>query len=108
MLSQIVCALLEKQDDFEVVLELDDRDELAGRLAQAGPDVVVMAGSDAATPAHVDRLLQEHPRVRVFILTPNGRDAFRVELRPETVPIREISSRRLVQEIRAAGVGARS
>ncbi len=102
MLAQIVSTLLNKEDDFEVVCQSGERTDLKTLVEHTRTDVVILGSRGREAPAAVTELLLEHPRLKLFIITPNGRDAFRVELKPQSVPIKEISSRRLVDEIRAA------
>lgn len=102
MLGQIVSALLNKEDDFSVIPHDADQTDLTALIEEAGADVMILGSPARETPAAVDRLMKRHPLLKVFTITPNGRDAFRVELKPTTFPIREVSSQRLVDEIRRA------
>lgn len=102
MLAQIVTALLNKEHDFEVVQHAQDQTDLTALVEGTKTDVIILGSPGQDAPAAAERLLQENPKLKVFTITPNGRDAFRVELRPWCFPIREISSRRLAAEIRAA------
>ncbi|MCP4202224.1 MAG: response regulator transcription factor [bacterium] len=100
MLRQIVSSLLNKEDDFQVVGYPAEQTDLGSLVESTKTDVVIMASPDGTPPPAADSLLKEHPRLKIFTITPNGREAFRVELRSETIPIREISFQRLVDEIR--------
>jgi len=88
------------QPDLEVIGVVGDHLEilLSTRLTEA--DVIVLGIQEAALPGPVDRLLQEHPHVKVLVVTPDGRRAFLYELRRHAVPLGQASPDRLLDAIR--------
>lgn len=106
MLEQLVSSTLAREDDFTVVEQPGGSADLAAVAESSGAEVIILGSPGREIPDAVGRLLQVHPLLRVFTLTPDGKDAFRVELRPHSVPIQGVSFPRLVDEIRSA-LGAR-
>ena len=98
--SEIVRSLLEAEEDLEVVSCLDDDSRLSEVIRETGADVVIRASPENDLRAAAGSLLEDHPHLKFVAITPNGRDAFRVELRPHVARIREVSSQGLVEAIR--------
>ena len=62
----------------------------------------VITGADVLRPDDVDALLEARPRMKVLAVVGDGRDAFLYELRPQKVPLGEVSPHTLLEAIRAA------
>ncbi|MGE0028848.1 MAG: response regulator transcription factor [Thermoleophilia bacterium] len=75
LVRQALAALLDLEDDFEVVAEVGRGDEVVGAARRARPDVALldieMPGLDGLAAATA--LARELPEVRVIILTTFGR-----------------------------------
>ena len=78
LVRQALAALLELEDDFEVVAEVGRGDEVVAAARRARPDVALldieMPGLDGLAAAAA--LAQELPGVRVIILTTFGRPGY--------------------------------
>jgi two-component system response regulator DesR len=78
LVRQALAALLDLEDDFEVVAEVGRGDEVVDAARRARPDVALldieMPGLDGLAAAGA--LAQELPEVRVVILTTFGRPGF--------------------------------
>jgi hypothetical protein len=104
MLGDIVIQSLTPHADVEIVRAADARG-LAGAVRETGAEVVV--GTEGELPLHeVRSVLDDQPRARVFTLAPDARMAWLYELRPERVPLGELSPSRLAEAIRSRSVGA--
>jgi hypothetical protein len=102
MLGDIVVQSLAPHPDVEIVRAPDARD-LAGAVQASGAEAVV--GTEGELPLReVCSLLDDHPRARVFTLDPDARMAWLYELRPERVPLGELSPSRLAEAIRGRSV----
>ena len=101
MQEEIICSLLEREEDLRVERCREEHGELAARVRRLSTDVIVRAASEewiaAAKP-----LLERCPHLKVFAISASGRDAYQVELRPRVSRIRDVSSRGLVDAIRHA------
>ncbi len=76
--------------------------DLAGTVRQSAADVAIVAeesSEPADAPAH-RRVLIENPRLKMFVLTDDGREAHLLEFR--RFPVEDISPHGLVTAIRAA------
>jgi two-component system response regulator DesR len=78
MVRSALAALLELQDDFEIVGQVGRGDEVVAAVKAAKPDVALldieMPGLDGLAAAAA--LAQEAPRTRVIILTTFGRPGY--------------------------------
>ena len=101
MLREIVSQVVAAQPDMEIVRELEAPTRLTQAVDGIGAEFVI-AGGDALTPDDVDALLETHPRMKVLAVAGDGRDAFLYELRPQRVPLGEVSPHTLLEAIRAA------
>ena len=99
MLGEIVTDVLESQEDFEVVGQVD---VAATRKAVEGKpvDFVVVGRDDEELAAE---LLDLRPRLKILGVIDDGRDAALYELRPHRVLVGELSPERLIAVIRKEG-----
>ena len=102
MLQDVICASLSREEDLEVILEAGDEDGLLDAVSETRADAVVLNAQGGEVPEAAVKLLGEHPRLKIFAITPNGRDGFSLELRPRTHFLSELSAQDLVDEIRDA------
>ncbi|WP_086824447.1 response regulator transcription factor [Allokutzneria sp. NRRL B-24872] len=110
LFREALATLLATQDGIEVVGEAGDGDEALRRVAELGPDVVLM---DLRMPvldgvAATRRLRVEHPAVQVIALTTfdDDEDVF-AALRAGALGylLKDVSSTRLVEAVQAAARG---
>jgi hypothetical protein len=98
MLGDIVIESLAPHADVEIV-QAPDAHDLAGAMQRTGAEVIV--GTEGQVPLpEVCSLLDDHPRARVFTLAADATMAWLYELRPERVPLGEVSPSRLAEAIR--------
>lgn len=104
MLRDIVEEAVRVQPDMELVDRGDERDvSTAIKTRQA--TVAVVAETADESPGH-GALLIENPRLKVLVVTHDGREAHFLEFR--RIPVADVSPRGLVDAIRAAvGSGAK-
>ena len=100
LLREIIARAVAGQPDMEIVDDLPPDDLAPEALRRAGADVVISAGyHDSAT---VDRLLCELPRLKVLVVSADGRETALHELRPTRTALGEVSPRTIVDAIRGA------
>lgn len=98
MLGDIVIRSLASHADVEVV-RAADADDLASAVQRTGAEVIV--GTEGRVPLpEVCSVLDDNPRARVFTLAADATMAWLYELRPERVPLGEVSPSRLADAIR--------
>lgn len=102
MLGDIVVQSLASHADVQIV-RAPDAIGLAAAVQRADADVIVGTEGEVPLP-EVCSLLDDHPRVRVFTLAVDARMAWLYELRPERVPLGEVSPSRLAEAIRSRSV----
>jgi DNA-binding NarL/FixJ family response regulator len=101
MQYDIVRNALESEPDMEVIGDLVEADQLGHAVEGACADVVVLGARDSALPALGIQLLYRYPHVNVLTLTPDGRHAFLYQIRPHQTVVEDVSSRGLLEAIRA-------
>jgi DNA-binding NarL/FixJ family response regulator len=101
MLRQILRTSVQAHPDFSVLAELPDAEHLADVAAETDTRFVI---TDAATATRegVERLLALRPQIRVLGIERDGRETFLYELRPQRIPLGEVSSETLVDVMRVA------
>ena len=99
MLRDIIEDAISRQPDMQLIEAGGDAD-CANAVRRAAPDVVIVA--DQAVLGSVPRaqLLIENPRLKMFVVTDDGREAHLLEFRQSAVV--QVSPQRLVDAIRAA------
>ena len=99
ILTEIVTRSLADYEDVQLITVVAPPAGLVNAMRETGATVVV--GADRhLTCAQVSALLEDLPRSRVFILTPDARMTWLYELRPERVALGEVSPERLAEAIR--------
>ena len=98
MLRDVVVDAISRADDVELV---GDVDALGAReaLREAAVDFVITGRDDSRLATG---LLSVRPRLKVLAMIDDGRESALYELRPEKVPLGELSPRRLVAIVREA------
>lgn len=105
ILGDIIRELLADEKDIEVVGEgLADSDAVSQALKETPADVVIFRCDDVDLPDMGNRLLAEHAFMRVLGVAADGRRAFLYELRPQRIPLGEVSSDALIAAIRSGRV----
>jgi DNA-binding NarL/FixJ family response regulator len=99
MLRDIVEDTVRLQPDMELVNWRGGRD-FATAVKRGQAEVVIVGGRGQEGPAAHERLLLEDPRLKVLVVSEDGRAAHLLELRQ--VPIAEVSPQGLVDAIREA------
>jgi DNA-binding NarL/FixJ family response regulator len=99
MLRDIVIETLAAEPDMEVAAEVATADDLLRSVERRNADVVVTRRDDSSLAA---LLLTRQPQLKVLAVADNGRESSLYEMRPQRVPLGEITPQRLVTEIRKA------
>jgi two-component system, NarL family, response regulator DesR len=102
MLRDICTQVVGEQPDMVVVGESSEGMELLMAVGRTGADIVVLGLHDSELSGIGSHLLDAYPHLKVLGLTADGRRAFLYKLRPEKVPIGEVSPQRLLAAIRVA------
>lgn len=102
MLQEIVETTLRGQPDMHIVgaLQNGGANALAAALHATATDVVILGLDTEARAAAYESLLFDHCRVRLVAIVGDGREAFVYELRPNRVPIAELTADELLDVIR--------
>jgi DNA-binding NarL/FixJ family response regulator len=103
MLQSIIRGIVADQPDMEVVGELSERAELEAMVEQTSAAFVIMGRDSPDATEGFRTLLTRQPPVRILAITGEGKAASLYELRPQRIPIGELSASRLVSVIRGAG-----
>jgi DNA-binding NarL/FixJ family response regulator len=111
MLREIVRRSVEADTDFTVVGELDDMASVV-EAAERTEAQFVVADVGVTELAGVERLLEVLPHVKLLGIARDGRQGFLYELRPQRIPLGELSPETLLDVLRVAaglaGAGGRS
>jgi len=100
MLREIIERAVAGQPDMEIVDDLPPDGIAPEALRRAGADVVISAGDH--DPTAVNGLLAELPRLKVLVVSADGRETSLHELRPTRTPLGEVSPQTIVDAIRGA------
>jgi len=103
MLRSIIRDILAGEPDMEVVGELPGQAEVPAMVRQTGATFVIVRQTGPDTPAIFQDLLAAQSPTRVLAIADEGRVAILYELRPQRIPIGELSAARLVAAIRDKG-----
>lgn len=101
----IIRDLLSAEQGIDLVGETSDDVDLAELVHATRADVIVMGLNDTGLPAAGERLLAQHPRVRLLGVVADGRDAVLYELRPHRQSLGEVSPEALVSAVRGSRSG---
>lgn len=93
-------ALTIEDPGMQVVQRLDRLADLAAAVEEYQPDVIVTCAG-CSEPELLQRLLFERPRLRVLVVSQDGREAHVHTLVPSRVVLHDVSA----HEIRAAMLG---
>lgn len=99
-LRRLVERVLAAEPDFSLVAVAGS--EVAVLLEADGADVVVVAMRAGRPPAVADRLLDEYPRIGVVCVDVAAGRGGVYRLRPDYLPLEEISPRTIAAAIRGA------
>jgi len=99
LLADIVLNFLQSHLAVDVIGVLDDREELALRLAAIRPDLVLLGLLGSESDACARPLLALLPYARFLVLAPNGQHAWLHEMRPHRLALRYFSKRGLLRTL---------
>src|SRR5262245_42236892 len=97
LLREIIRSVVVAEADLELVAELSDARLLGEAVPRHAPDVVI----GHSTPADIERLLRDRPRLKVLQVDDTGRSTVLYELKPHRTALGEVSPARLLSAIRA-------
>jgi DNA-binding NarL/FixJ family response regulator len=104
MLPPMVRAALKEvvadQADMRVVGEVNDPVAVLLAVGRTQADVVVLGMQDTELPGIASHLLDQYPHLKILAISPERRQAFRYELRPQLVSIGEMDAHDLLHTIR--------
>ena len=99
MLREILEDAVRSQPDMELI-DSGDGHDLPMAIKREHADVVIVAERGADDPVSHEQLLLENPRLKVLVVSRDGREAHLLEF--WRVPVAEVSLQGLVCAIRAA------
>lgn len=105
LMRELVLATISEQPDIEVIGEIRDDAEIAGAVAEAHPDFVIMAlGSLDEGPALCADLMEQFPQLKIVALAPerNTSQFMRSVIKIEAVDI-ECSEEGILGALRGKG-----
>ena len=103
MLRAIIDDIVAEQSDMRVVGELTGQDDVRVAVERTGASFLIVGYDGAQLPDPIHDLFSGHPSIRVLAVTDQGREATLYELRPQRIPIGELSASRLVAVLRQPG-----
>lgn len=105
MMRDIVERAVSTQPDMQIVgfapARVGAPSAAPSRLVDADADVVIVGVASAQEARAYDPVLFDRPHLRILAITGDGRGAFLYQLRPQAVPIGDVSPQGLVDAIRA-------
>lgn len=102
MLKDIMQALSAEHPALEVVEQLGAEADLAAALTEYRPDVIVTcAGKSEVDELH--RLLFARPRLRVLVVSRDGREAYVHTLVPNRVVLHDVSAHEILDALLGTG-----
>ena len=107
MLREIVVGLLAKEPDFDIIAPSSVATGLSEAVERYAPDVLVSGATVAwngADGAYAE-LFRADLRLKVITVAEDGRDGYLYRLRPERVPLGELSSECLAKAVREPWLG---
>jgi DNA-binding NarL/FixJ family response regulator len=102
MLGDIVQALTAEQSGLQVVGRLGRGADLVAAVEDYRADVVVTRAG-AAEPDTLARLLFARPRLRLLVLSQDGREAYVHTLVPNRVVLHDVSPHEILDALRGTG-----
>lgn len=103
MLLSIIRSIVADQPDIEVVGELSEPTRLQAMVERTRAAMVIVGRDRPIPPDAFGQLLARTPPVRVLAITDEGRAAVLYDLRPQRIPVGELSAARLVAVARGVG-----
>lgn len=103
LLRDIIDDAARVHPDIEIFASADT--DLSRAVARRGADVVIVAAAAPGASRLHRRVLVDHPQLKVFVVTDEGRAAHLLELRQ--TPVVEVSPNGLIEAIRAAVAAGR-
>jgi hypothetical protein len=103
LLHDIVAEAVRREPDMHIVGEYPGEKPFAPELAVRDVDVVILGVEPVAAPEElplVAACLHASPFVRLLLLAPSGRSGLLYELRPQQLPLGEVSREKLLAAIR--------
>ena len=102
ILRDVFKQVVADQSDMDVVGELFDPFGLLLAAGQTRADVVILGLHNSEFPGICSHLLSEYPHIKILGVTEDGRRACLYELRPQKIPVGEVSPEGLLAAIRTA------
>jgi DNA-binding NarL/FixJ family response regulator len=96
LLTDIVIEVLSHRIDFELIAEVDTRDNLVERLRSLRPDIVIVGLFDGETDEIGSLILSAMPTIKVLAITSDQHDAFLYEMRPHRTVMSKFSLETLI------------
>jgi len=97
LLSDIVSGIVRTRSRMQIVGGPEKWRELVEMAARKDMDVVVLGCEQDELSVLGNRLLLEHPRLKILAVSDDGRGAARYGLWPQRQPLREISPDALLE-----------
>jgi hypothetical protein len=101
LLGDLVTGIVDGADGARVVAVLEDEPGLLGAVAATDVDFVIAAIDDATLREPYLELLERRPLVKVLAISDDGGCGTLWELRPERVPLGEVSPATLLSALSA-------
>ena len=107
MLREIVVGILAREPDFEIIAPSSVATELSEAVQKYTPDVLVSGSRLTCNGANrtYAELFRAGLRLKVITVAEDGRHGYLYRLRPEQVPLGELSSQCLVRAVREPWLG---
>jgi chemotaxis response regulator CheB len=102
MLHDIIQDALAEQPALQIVAKLEPGDDLDAAVERHEVDIVAMSAVPSKQNAISEQMLFDHPRVRLLMLSPDGRAASLCRLILHEVTINDVSPQELVAAIVAS------
>ena len=111
MLREIVVGLLAMEPDFDIIAPSSSATGLSEAVERYAPDVLVSGvtvawnGANGGANGAYAELFSADRRLKVITVAEDGRHGYLYRLRPERVPLGELSSDCLVKAVREPWLG---
>lgn len=92
--------IVREDQEIEVVGELEDDMDIGSTADRLRANVVLTGQSDPGLQANWIGVLYAHPRLRLVVLSRDGRSATVYQLRPHRARIVDVSPRELLESLR--------
>ncbi|MFL5383913.1 MAG: hypothetical protein ACJ8GN_15435 [Longimicrobiaceae bacterium] len=105
LLADIVRDALAGEAEVERVDPAGGLDRLSERVARTGAQVLLAEGGEAPIPNDLLELMYRHPRLKLLLLSADGRTAALWRLVPDRHALAAATPRALAEAVRAATAG---